>query len=98
MSLQARTIASLGVIVPSVWTRSSKVAKSGWGILYAEKTIHSYLRRRCERRLPSVWSSLLKVNMAVLGTPGAGLVNIADVKGGERTGLLLVLNLLLPVV
>jgi hypothetical protein len=61
--------ASLGVMVPSVWTRSSNVAKRGWGTLYAANMTAGFLRRRCERRLPSVWSSLLKVKTAVLGTP-----------------------------
>jgi len=73
-SLQHLMIASLGVMLPSVETRSSNVAKSGCGTLYAAKTMYSYLRRRCESRLPSVWSSLLKVKIAVLGTPGGGLV------------------------
>jgi hypothetical protein len=38
-SRQHLMMASLGVIVPSVETRSSKVAKSGCGTLYAEKTM-----------------------------------------------------------
>lgn len=45
-SLQHLTTASLGVMLPSVVTRSSKVAKSGCGTLYAEKVTFGYLSRR----------------------------------------------------
>jgi hypothetical protein len=78
-------MASLGVMVPSVETRSSKVANNGWGTLYAEKVMYGYLRRRWEMRLPSVWSSLLKVKMPVLGTPtGAGLAECSRGRCGGR--------------
>lgn len=37
--------------------------------MYAENCMKGYLSSRFERRLPRVWSSRLKVKMAVLGTP-----------------------------
>lgn len=45
-----------------------------------------------------MWSSLLNVKMAVLGTPGGAISNGIEEVHGMLTGLLLVLNLLLTIV